>query len=106
MNDGHGRVAGIKAVKVEWTKDPSGRWVMNEVPGTEKVYPCDMVLLAMGFVGPERSIISELELVQDPRSNINTPNGDYCTSVPRVFAAGGKLIVKWGLFQSILFIII
>lgn len=49
-----------------------------------------MVLLAMGFVGPERYIVNELELDQDPRSNIETPSGKYATSVPRVFAAGGR----------------
>lgn len=47
-----------------------------------------MVMLAMGFLGPEKSIITELELEQDARSNINTPSGKYATSVPRVFAAG------------------
>ena len=49
-----------------------------------------MVLLAMGFVGPERYIINELELDQDPRSNIETVPGKYATSVPRVYAAGGR----------------
>ena len=44
----------------------------------------------MGFLGPERYIIDQLELEQDPRSNVSTPNGEYSTSVPRVFAAGGK----------------
>lgn len=49
-----------------------------------------MVLLAMGFLGPERYIIDQLEMKQDPRSNVATPNGEYITSVPRVFAAGGN----------------
>lgn len=55
-----------------------------------QVYKADLVLLAMGFLGPEKYIISELELEQDPRSNIRTPNGKYSTSVDKVFAAGGK----------------
>lgn len=45
----------------------------------------------MGFLGPEKYIAEELQLKQDPRSNYETPNGQYCTSVPKVFAAGGKL---------------
>lgn len=45
----------------------------------------------MGFLGPERYIINELELEQDPRSNICTPPGKYATTVDKVFAAGGKL---------------
>lgn len=44
----------------------------------------------MGFLGPERYIINELELEQDPRSNISTPPGRYSTSVDKIFAAGGK----------------
>jgi NADPH-dependent glutamate synthase beta subunit-like oxidoreductase len=49
------------------------------------------VLLAMGFLGPEKYISSELDLVMDPRSNYQTPNGFYHTSVPKVFAAGGTV---------------
>ena len=48
-----------------------------------------MVLLAMGFLGPEKDIIKELSLDEDPRSNIDTPKGNYKTSVPKVYAAGG-----------------
>ena len=53
-----------------------------------------MVLLAMGFLGPERSIIEQLQLDQDPRSNIATPKDQYSTSVDRVFAAGGQFSIK------------
>lgn len=56
-----------------------------------QVYKCDLVLLAMGFLGPEKYIASELDLVLDPRSNYQTPNGFYHTSVPKVFAAGGTV---------------
>jgi len=49
-----------------------------------------MVLLAMGFLGPERTIVNELSLALDPRSNYQTPTGRYATSVPKVFAAGGS----------------
>jgi hypothetical protein len=82
----------VKTVNVEWTKDDSGRWQMNQVPGTEKVFPADLVLLAMGFLGPERAIGDQLELKLDPRSNFNTK--DYKTNLPNVFAAGGNKTVK------------
>lgn len=59
---------------------------MNTVPGTEKVFKADLVLLAMGFLGPEKAIGDQLELELDPRSNFNTKN--YKTSVKNVFAAG------------------
>ncbi len=49
-----------------------------------------MVLLAMGFLGPEKDIIKELSLDEDPRSNIDTPSGKYKTNIPKVYAAGGK----------------
>jgi len=104
VDDGHGKVAGIKAVQVEWSKDITGRWIMNEMANTEKVFKADMVLLAMGFVGPERYIVNELELDQDPRSNIETPSGKYATSVPRVFAAGdcrrGQSLIVWAIAEG------
>lgn len=56
-----------------------------------QIYKCDLVLLAMGFLGPEKYIAEELQLKLDPRSNYETSNGQYTTSVPKVFAAGGRL---------------
>lgn len=88
IDDGKGHVSGIKTINVEWKKDESGRWQMIQVPGTEKVFSADLVLLAMGFLGPERAIGDQLGLTLDPRSNFNTKN--YQTDVPNVFAAGGK----------------
>lgn len=88
LDNGQGQVSGVKTVNVEWTKDDSGRWQMNQVPGTEKVFPADLVLLAMGFLGPERAIADQLELTLDPRSNFDTK--EYKTNLPNVFAAGGK----------------
>ena len=104
VDDGHGNLSGIKAVQVEWTKDPNGRWNMTEIPGSEKLYQCDMALLALGFLGPEKSIIQQLQLAQDPRSNIETPKGRYSTSVSKVFAAGdcrrGQSLVVWAISEG------
>jgi glutamate synthase (NADPH/NADH) len=88
LDDGNGHVSGIKTVLVEWTKDDAGRWKMAEVPESEKIFKADMVMLAMGFLGPEKTIIDELKLATDPRSNISTPKGKFCTDVNKVFAAG------------------
>ena len=52
------------------------------------------MLLAMGFLGPEKHVIEQLSLDQDPRSNVATPSGKYATSVPRVYAAGGELSLQ------------
>lgn len=90
LDDGQGQVSGVRTVNVEWKKDDSGRWQMEQLPGTEKVFPADLVLLAMGFLGPERAIADQLELKLDPRSNFNAK--DYRTNIPNVFAAGGKIV--------------
>ena len=61
--------------------------------GSEKLYPCDLVLLAMGFLGPEKSVVKELNIDCDPRSNMKTPKDKYQTSVPKVYAAGDCRLV-------------
>jgi NADPH-dependent glutamate synthase beta subunit-like oxidoreductase len=60
-------------VRVEWTKDSGGRWKMEEVPGSEKFFPAQLVFLALGFLGPESEVIKTLNVKQDARSNIETP---------------------------------
>ncbi len=57
------------------------------------MYKADLVMLAMGFLGPEKDVIKELSLNEDPRSNIDTPNGNYRSSIPRVYAAGGTVLI-------------
>ncbi|CAH0556615.1 unnamed protein product [Brassicogethes aeneus] len=102
LDDGKGHVSGVKTVNVEWTKDDAGRWQMNQVPGTEKVFPADLVLLAMGFLGPERAIGDQLELTLDARSNFNTK--EYQTNLSNVFAAGdcrrGQSLVVWAISEG------
>lgn len=65
---------------------------MAEVPGSEKIYEADLILLAMGFMGPEQAVLEQLKVAKDPRSNIQTPINNYKSSVAKVYAAGGKLI--------------
>nr|CAI5835199.1 unnamed protein product [Callosobruchus analis] len=102
IDDGKGHVSGVKTVNVEWVKDDSGRWQMNQVPGTEKVYKADLVLLAMGFLGPERAIGDQLQLTLDPRSNFETK--EYKTNISNVFAAGdcrrGQSLVVWAISEG------
>jgi len=104
LGDDKGRVSGVETVLVEWTKDENGRWKMAEVPGSEKTYKCQMVLLAMGFLGPEKYVLDQLELEKDPRGNIKTPSGQYATSFPGVYAAGdcrrGQSLVVWGITEG------
>ena len=74
---------------------------MEEVPGSEKFFPAQLVFLALGFLGPENDIIKNLEIKQDARSNIQTPPKKYSTSVEGVFAAGdcrrGQSLIVWGI---------
>jgi len=101
---GTDHVTGCKTVAVEWTKDATGRIAMREVPGSERVWECDLVLLAMGFLGPESVFAEKLKVEVDARSNFKTPPGQYRTSVPRVYAAGdcrrGQSLVVWAINEG------
>jgi glutamate synthase (NADPH/NADH) len=102
--DADNNVKGISIVRVEWTKDEAGRWNMKEIAGSEEFFPADLVLLSMGFLGPEDALIKQLSVKQDGRSNIETPRGKYATSVPGVFAAGdcrrGQSLIVWGINEG------
>ena len=60
--------------RVEWTRDSGGRWKMEEVPGSEKFFPGQLVFLALGFLGPQADLIKAIGVKQDARSNIQTPH--------------------------------
>ncbi|XP_061170358.1 uncharacterized protein LOC133179675 [Saccostrea echinata] len=104
VDDGKGNVSGIKTIKVEWKKDEAGRWNMSDVPGSEEFIKCDLVLLAMGFLGPEKKILEELKAKLDPRGNLETPRNKYSTSIPNVYAAGdcrrGQSLVVWAISEG------
>lgn len=102
--DAHGNVASLHTVEIEWTKDDSGRQTMKEISGSERTWPCQLVLLAMGFLGPEkRGAIDELGLELDGRGNVKC-NSEYMSSVPGVFAAGdlrrGQSLVVWAIHEG------
>ncbi|KAJ3114572.1 glutamate synthase [NADH] [Phlyctochytrium bullatum] len=104
VSDGNGKVKGINTVRVEWTKDENGAWKMAEVPGSEKFFEADLVLLAMGFLGPESEVNNQLGLRTTRQTNIETPVGKYSTSVAGVFAAGdcrrGQSLIVWGINEG------
>lgn len=103
LQDSNGRVSGVKTVLVQWEKS-DGRWQMTEVPDSEKTYQCQLVLLAMGFLGPESYVFSDLKVDRDGRSNVQTDKGKYATSIDRVFAAGdcrrGQSLVVWAITEG------
>jgi glutamate synthase (NADPH) small chain len=102
--DSNGQVEGLVTVRVEWVADANGRQSMREVPGTEQVWPCQLVLLAMGFLGPEkRGPIADLGLELDARGNVKA-DANYMTSLEGVFAAGdlrrGQSLVVWAIHEG------
>merc|ERR1719261_1783400 len=104
VDDGQGNVKGINTCQVEWSQDSLGRWAMKEVPGTEKFYPADLVFLAMGFLGPERPLIEQLEIATTKQGNHATPQGRYHTNIPRVYSCGdcrrGQSLVVWAINEG------
>lgn len=104
VGNADGKLTGIETVRVEWIKSEDGKWSMKEVPGSEQFFEADLILLSMGFLGPETSLIKQLELKQDVRSNIETPKSKYSTSVPGVYAAGdcrrGQSLIVWGINEG------
>jgi glutamate synthase (NADPH/NADH) small chain len=99
VGDDQGNVKEIHMVEVEWAKNDKGQWIPKEVAGTERVQPTQLVLLAMGFLGPEQPLLDSLGVERDPRSNVKAGYGKYQTSIPKVFAAGdcrrGQSLVVW-----------
>jgi NAD(P)H-dependent glutamate synthase small subunit len=107
VNDGGGHVKGIKTVVVDWSK-PGEKAPFSEVPGSEKVWPADLVLLATGFLGPELPVGEMLGVAtQRPRGNWETfkaEHGPFATNVAGVFAAGdcrrGQSLVVWAINEG------
>jgi len=101
----NGRVEKLVAVRVEWRKEGSGAPKMVEIVGSEFEIKADLVLLAMGFVGPVREgMLQQLGVAHDPRGNGRADTEDYQTSVPKVFAAGdmrrGQSLVVWAIREG------
>ena len=97
--DENGNVKAVHTVQVSWEKNDKGQFIPKPVPGTEKVLPAQLVLLAMGFLGPEQPLLDTLGLERDPRSNVKAEYEKYATSLTGVFAAGdcrrGQSLVVW-----------
>lgn len=104
VDDGKGNVEQARTVRVQWNKDDQGRFQMAEVPGSEQAFDADLVLLAMGFLGPEQTIVPQLGLETDPRSNFQAEHGKFATSTQGVFAAGdcrrGQSLVVWAIHEG------
>ncbi len=102
--DENGRVKEVLTVNVEWIRDDRGRFMPREIAGTEKIWPAQLVLLAMGFNGPENNLLDALGVERDEKSNAKADSVHYMTNVKGVFAAGdmrrGQSLVVWAINEG------
>jgi glutamate synthase (NADPH/NADH) small chain len=101
----NGKVEKLVAARVEWQKNANGQMVMQEVPGSEFEMKADLVLLAMGFLGPvQTGLVDQLGVSKDPRGNVAANTDSYRTSQPKLFAAGdmrrGQSLVVWAIREG------
>jgi glutamate synthase (NADPH/NADH) small chain len=104
LGDPSGNLTGVVTVNIQWEKNDKGQFLPVEQAGSEKEHKAELVLLAMGFLGPEQSLLKDLKVEVDPRSNVKAEYGKYATSVPGVFAAGdarrGQSLVVWAINEG------
>jgi glutamate synthase (NADPH/NADH) small chain len=103
LGDDNGALRGILICDIRW-KEENGRFSPQEIQGSEREIPAQLAFLAMGFLGPEDSIVEELDLERDNRSNVRADYGKFETSVEGVFAAGdmrrGQSLVVWAINEG------
>ncbi len=101
----NGQVKEVHTVQVEWrTGDNGSRPFPREIPGSERVWPVQLVLLAMGFLGPEDRLLDQLGIERDERSNVKAESNRFATNLKGVFAAGdmrrGQSLVVWAINEG------
>jgi glutamate synthase (NADPH/NADH) small chain len=104
LGDDAGNARAVVTVNIRWEKNDKGQFVPVEQPGSEKEHPAQLVLLAMGFLGPEQGLLKDLKVDVDARSNVKADYDRYATNVPGVFAAGdarrGQSLVVWAINEG------
>jgi glutamate synthase (NADPH/NADH) small chain len=103
LGDNNGRLTGMRTTEITWGLNAQGKMGFEEVPGSERIIPCELALLAIGFVGAEKAgLVEELKVELDERGNIKTTN--YMSSEEGVFAAGdmrrGQSLVVWAISEG------
>ncbi len=103
IGDEQGNVKGIRTVNIEWRKQ-NGDMQFEEIEGSEKIWEADLVMLSMGFTGPENYVLEGVDVVLDERSNYQAEYDKYATSIEGLFAAGdcrrGQSLVVWGINEG------
>ncbi|CAJ1972277.1 unnamed protein product [Sphenostylis stenocarpa] len=104
VGDENGVVKGLEVISVRWEKDETGKFQFKEIEGSEEIIEADLVLLAMGFLGPEPTTAEKLGVERDNRSNFKADYGGFSTNVKGVFAAGdcrrGQSLVVWAISEG------
>ena len=106
IGDENGNLKALKIVELEWKLTTDGRPAQFvEIPGTEHEIPCELALLAMGFVHPQHvGLINELGVELDERGNVKATDKNYQTSIQRIFSAGdmrrGQSLVVWAINEG------
>jgi len=104
IKDENNKLIALKTVNVEWKMTPGERPQLIEIEGTEKIWPCDLALLALGFTGPESTLADRLGIEKDVRSNYKADYGKYQTNVPNIFTAGdmrrGQSLIVWAISEG------
>ncbi|HXC56311.1 MAG TPA: glutamate synthase subunit beta [Rhizomicrobium sp.] len=100
-----GKVAALECVRVEWARGADGRLHMREIEGSDFELKADLILLAMGFLGPRRhGLVEQAAVALDPRGNVKANTADYKTSAARIFACGdmrrGQSLVVWAIREG------
>jgi glutamate synthase (NADPH/NADH) small chain len=104
IGDEQERLQALATVAVQWETKDNGRPTFHEIPGSERLWPAQLVLLAMGFLGPESDLLAQLGVAQDERANAKADYGRFATSTHGVFAAGdarrGQSLVVWAIAEG------
>ena len=102
ITDSSGDLTAIKTIQVEWEIIPGQRPKLIEKPNTEKIWPCDLVLLSLGFTGPETILSKQLGINLNKKNNYQSNN--YQTSIPHIFTAGdmrrGQSLIVWAISEG------
>lgn len=104
VGDKNGNLKGLITTEVEWILKKGERPQLKEIPNTEKHWDCDLVFLALGFTGPETTLIEQLGLETDFRTNVKASTNNYMTNIAGVFAAGdmrrGQSLIVWAISEG------
>ncbi|SET53338.1 glutamate synthase (NADH) small subunit [Oceanobacillus limi] len=104
VGDENGQIKEVHTVNVRLRFDENGNRYREEIPGTEKIWPADLVLIAIGFSGPEQGLLDQLKIERDANSTVKAEYGNYHTNVDGVFAAGdmrrGQSLIVWAINEG------